>query len=77
MQINVIHDLPDWLVTSYGNGLSYELKHKPSGHAVFFQGDDASEFRDELDKLTSGNPCRLDYANALQCIWFDYQECAQ
>lgn len=77
MQINVIHDLPDFKVISYGNGMSYDLAHMPSGRSVFFQGDDAGEFRDELERLTSGNPCRLDYANALQRIWSDYQECAQ
>lgn len=72
MRSTVIHDLPEFRVTSWGNGLAYDLAHKPSGRSVFFQGEDAGTFRDELDALTSGTPC-LDYGDALRAIWHDYE----
>lgn len=69
-----IHDLPAWHVISYGNGLAYSIEHKPSGKSLFFQDDDAAQFRDEFDKLTSGIPS-LEFADALRCIWSDYSDC--
>lgn len=75
MTETIIHDLAEWRVTSYGNGLAYELAHKPSGETVFFQGDDAAQFREELENLTEGKPS-LDYADALRIIWHDYAELA-
>ena len=36
---------------STGNGLSYTLERRKDGQSVFFQGDDASTFRAELDGL--------------------------
>ena len=76
MQSHTIHDLPAWRVTSYGNGLAYSIEYKPSGENLFFQGDDAAQFRDEFDKLTSGIPS-LEFADALQCIWSDYSDCVR
>ena len=73
MRSVIIHDLPDWLVASWGNGLSYGIHHKPSGRSVFFQGDDADIFREEFDKLTSGVPS-LSFADALQIIFSEYEE---
>jgi hypothetical protein len=72
MQSRVIHNTPDFVVTSWGDGLAYGLAHKPSGQSVFFQGEDASQFRDELEALTERAPC-LSYADALQAIWHDYE----
>lgn len=71
-----IHDLPEWRVTSYGNGLAYSIERKPSGKSLFFQGDDATQFRNEFDNLTSGIPS-LEFADALQCIWSDYSDCVR
>jgi hypothetical protein len=72
MRSCVIHNLPDWQVTSYGNGLAYSVQHKPSGADVFFQGDDAETFRDEFDALTTGTPS-LSFADALQVIFSEYE----
>lgn len=75
MRSVIIHDLPGWRVTSWGNGLAYEIEHKPDGRTLYFQGDDAAQFRDEFDALTSGTPS-LDFADALRVIWSEYQEIA-
>lgn len=75
MRSVIIHDLPEWRVTSYGNGLAYEIEHKPDGRTLFFQGDDAVQFRDEFDGLTSKMPA-LDFSDALRVIWSEYQEIA-
>lgn len=72
MTENILHDLPEFRVTSFGNGTAYELAHKPSGKTVFFQGDDAEQFREEFDGLSA----RLDFADALRVIWHDYAEIA-
>lgn len=73
MRTAIIHNLPDWTVESHGNGLAYEVKRLESGESLYFQGDDADAFRDQLTGLTeaSGGPV-LDYADALRIIWSDY-----
>jgi hypothetical protein len=73
MRSCIIHDLPDWRVTSWGNGLTYEIEHKPSGRDMFFQGEDAEQFRTEFDNLTTGLPC-LSFTDALQAIFAEYEE---
>lgn len=73
MKSVIIHNLPDWRVTSYGNGLAYEIANKRLSLALLFQGDDAAEFRTQIDALTDGPPA-LDYADALAAIWHDYSE---
>jgi hypothetical protein len=75
MRSTIIHDLPDWRVTSWGNGLAYEIEHKPSGRDMFFQGEDAEQFRTKFDNLTAGLPC-LSFADALQAIFAEYEEFA-
>lgn len=78
MRETIIHDLPDWQVLSWGNGMSYLLASRKLNRAVFFQGDDAAIFRDSLDALTeSRSGPMLDYKDALACIWSDYAECAE
>lgn len=76
MNRTIIHELPGWRVTSWGNGLAYALDNLAEGLGVYFQGDDADGFRNELEGLTEGVPC-LSYADALPCIWSDYGELAQ
>lgn len=75
MKSCIIHDLPDWRVTSYGNGLAYAIDHKPSGENMFVQGDDADIFRAEFDALTSlrGTGPNLYYADALDIIFSEYK----
>ena len=75
MKTAIIHDLPNWQVTSYGNGLAYEIVNKETSRCLFFQGDDADIFRDSLSALTDKRPS-LSYSDALECIWSDYNECA-
>lgn len=75
MRSTIIHDLPEWRVTSYGNGLAYEIEHKPDGRTLYFQCDDATQFRDEFDGLTNRAPS-LDFSDALRVIWNDYSEIA-
>lgn len=75
MRSVIIHDLPEWQVTSYGNGLAYEILRKPDLANVFVQGDAADEFREELDKLTSRVPY-LSFADALCVIFQDQEEFA-
>lgn len=75
MRSVIIHNLPLWQVTSYDNGLCYEMAHRPSDMAVFFQGDDADNFRSTLEDLTEGLPA-LDYTDALAVIWSDYSHVA-
>lgn len=71
MRSAIIHDLLEWQVISYGNGLAYEIAHKPSGKTLFFQGDDADIFHEEFEGMTEGYPA-LDFADALSVIWSDY-----
>jgi hypothetical protein len=75
MRSAIIHDLPEWRVTSWGNGLAYSIEYKPSGRDLFFQGDDADAFREEFDDLTTGTPS-LSFADALQAIFAEYKELA-
>lgn len=73
MRSNIIHDLPDWQVTSFGNGLAYEIRRKSDQACMLFQDEDASAFRDEFQRLTE-HPPFLDYADALTVIFHDYEE---
>lgn len=72
----IIHDLPGWQITSYGNGLVYEVLNLGCRASLFFQGDDAEQFRTEFDALTSGT-VQFSFADALRCIWSDYSDVAQ
>lgn len=63
MNIVTIHDSGiggDRLrVDSHGNGLAYAFQFGEAGspmRTLFFQGDDASQIRDEFDNLESANP---------------------
>lgn len=76
MRSTIIHDLPEWQVTSYGNGLAYQIAHKPSKKTIFFQGDDAEIFRNQFEAMTEGTPA-LNFSDALGIIWSDYAECAR
>lgn len=71
MKSTIIHNLPAWQVTSYGNGLAYEVAHKPLKMSIFVQGDDAEQFRTELEALTERAPM-MDYSDALAVLWNDY-----
>lgn len=66
----VIHDRPEYSVTSHGNGTAYTFTHKPSGRSVFFQGDDAARFREEFN---AGDDFDATFAR----LWGDYEAIAE
>lgn len=49
MKSCILYETPTFQVASWGNGLSYALLHKPSGRDIFFQGEAAEEFRNEIE----------------------------
>lgn len=75
MRSNLIHTTRRFTCLAYGNGLAYALSHKLSGDSVLFQGDDADQFRTELDTLTNGR-LPLSYDEALGVLWNDYHAAA-
>jgi hypothetical protein len=48
-----IYDTARFYVVSHGNGLAYIFNHKPDDLEVFFQGDDATTFREQLEAYES------------------------
>lgn len=76
MRQAVIHDRPDFTVTSHGNGTAYTFTHKPSGRSVFFQGDDAITFRGEIEAYENANP-DMEYDAIFSQLWSDYETVAQ
>lgn len=72
----IIHDFPEFRLTSWGNGAAYCLLNKYENRELFFQDDDALEISDEIDRLTENKP-HLDYVDALAVIWNDYEHCAR
>ena len=71
MNALIIRDRPGFRVTSYGNGMAYVLRNNSTGRDIYFQGDDAARFRDEMGGLES----RFDDTDkVLAWLWFDYAE---
>ena len=68
MRSNTIFDTRRFYLMSYGNGTAYALHHRALDQSILFQGDDAEQFRTEMDALAA----RLDYDNALGVLWNDY-----
>ena len=50
--MSAIWDTPEWLITSYHNGLAYEIKDVKTSKSILLQGEDAQLFSDELDNIT-------------------------
>ncbi len=75
MRQTIIHETESFKVTSYGNGTAYTLAHKPDGKSVFFQGDDATRFREEKETNENAFP-HEDYEFILGEIWSDYAHVA-
>ncbi len=69
MKTTIIRERPDFTVTSYGNGLAYEMKAHPSGASAYFQGEDAERFEAELEALEAR---WNDVDEALARLWFSY-----
>ena len=52
----VLHEGGNLRVVSFGNGAAYAFDNTFCGRGVFFQGDDADTFRDELTAAYTGHP---------------------
>ena len=55
-------------LTSYGNGTAYTLAETETGLSVFFQGDDATLFREEMEVFEEHNP-EDDLLEYLWCLY--------
>lgn len=49
MKTTVILDTPRCLITSYANGIAYNIQDLRMDKSVLLQGDDAIQFSDELN----------------------------
>ena len=74
----VLHDGGVFKLESWGNGLSYELLHKPSNMSTFVQGDDADRFAEERELVERHMPDKTD-EQVLMWLWdqCDYGSAAQ
>jgi hypothetical protein len=68
MTRTIIHNTDKFRVDSFGNGLCYELTlhGRPELPSLFFQGDDASMFRQEVE---AGEKAGWSYNSIFQNIW--------
>lgn len=71
MKSALVHNTRRFNCLSYGNGLAYTLENKLTRTSILFQGDDADQFRAELDNLTCGR-LPLSFDDALGVLWNDY-----
>lgn len=76
MRGTVIYDTPTYHVVSFGNGASYLFRSKARRREVFFQGDDAAEFRSTVDGLEDACP-DMEYECLLATVWEDYGHIAE
>ncbi len=58
MQRAIIEQTDAWQIESHGNGLAYAFYRKSDGAEAFLQGDDAAQWRGELEAMQAayGNP---------------------
>ncbi len=56
----------DYAVTSYGNGLSYRLDNHATKQSAFLQGDDATQFRTDLEDTEAAWP---EWSPDQVCAW--------
>lgn len=68
----IIRTSPGYLLTSHGNGLAYALKRRSDGREVFFQGDDADKFREELEAWEGSADGTLSTEHVLSAIFCNY-----
>lgn len=76
MRYAIIVNTDAFRVDSYGNGTAYRLADKASMHDVFFQGDDASVFRDEWRALETVRP-EWSQDQVLGELWAIYESVSQ
>lgn len=64
----VIHELPSYRVVSYGRGTSYTFMNLKAEASVYFQGDDALAFEQELRAYENAQPERS-YESIFDELW--------
>lgn len=69
MKRTIIHNTDKFTVTSYGNGLAYDLWHKLQCESVFFQGDDSFDFE---SRVTVEEALGRSYNEIFDAIWSEY-----
>ena len=69
MKTTSLYNTKNYAVVSLGNGAMYEFVNKAIDCTVFFQGDDALQFEEELHCYTEAK-CSTD--TALNGLWEDY-----
>lgn len=72
MRAVVISEHSGFQLVSYGRGTAYCLTETETELSVFFQGDDAQIFREEMGAFEEHNP----HGNALEYLWGLYSEVA-
>ena len=65
MKSAVILDTPAWRITSYGHGTAYAIEDVRLGKSVHQQGDDASQFSDELNGGRDWADICIDYSEVM------------
>lgn len=72
MTSTIIADGWRFRLTSYGNGTAYELWYRAMARrSIDLAGDDATQFRSELDALEAANP-DTDTQVLLARLWDQY-----
>ena len=71
----VILQTPRFDLVSWGNGAAYCLRRKTDLRTIFFQGEDAGLFRDELDTMEKVWPHRPT-DELLALLWDQYEPAA-
>jgi len=76
MKQTILHNTDRWRVDSYGNGTAYLLTDKsnitsdPCDYELFFQGDDATIFNEQVDAMEN---IGKSYNQIFQSLWNDYK----
>lgn len=52
----IIRQSENYILTSYGNGIAYNLHNTALDKSVYVQGDDAAQFRKELEARENAFP---------------------
>lgn len=72
MSKTVLVDSSKFRLVSWGNGTAYTFDNKTAKRSVFLQGDDATQFRSELESMENAYPDReTDYL--LTEMWEQYE----
>ena len=78
MRSYILHDGPDYRLTRWGNGTSYELVEKGADGremSVFVQGDDAVEFEADMGRIEDNDGYTM--ADVCDDLWFIYETAAK